>query len=114
LPVELPVSGDLHTSLLYVDDAAEYVARLATGSIESGVYLTGGYSLSIEELSEAVRSHFPEADISFNAEGATLNSEDAPVYLVDNSKIVSTTGHRAPELRARIADHAREALAADA
>jgi UDP-glucose 4-epimerase len=108
--VRLPVPADLKTSLLYVDDAAEYVARLVTLDQPARRYLTGGYGVSIGDLVEAVRGEVGAADIT--TADHVSSGPDVPVYLVDNTKIVADTSHDLPSLPQRIRDHVAEARAA--
>lgn len=108
--VRLPVPADLKTSLLYVDDAAEYVARLVTLDQPARRYLTGGYGVSIGDFVEAVRGEVGAADIT--TADHVSSGPDAPVYLVDNTKIVADTSHDLPSLPQRIRDHVAEARAA--
>ena len=106
-PVELPVSPALRTSMLYVDDAAEYVTRLALQeTAPQRHYLTGGYAVSVGELADAVRGVVEGARISFR-DGVGEPRPDVPVYLVDNARIVADTGYAirplADALRAHVA-----------
>lgn len=108
-PADVPVSPRFRASMLYVDDAAEYVTRLALLEAPgSPFYLTGGYDLTIGQMADAVRRNVARAEIRF-----TGSDDDpglsVPVFRVDNSLIVKSTGYSLPSLDQRIADHASEA-----
>jgi UDP-glucose 4-epimerase len=110
-PIDIPVSPHFRASMLYVEDAAEYVTRIATSSTGNPrVLLTGGYDLTVAQLSEAVRAVIPGAGINFGASDPDMG-DDVPVFRVDNSRIVSATGHDLPPLAQRIEEHAAEARA---
>lgn len=105
---EIPVSPHFRTSMLYVDDASEYVLRLATHASPAPYYLTGGYDLTVGQMADAVRRTIPGARIEFTGSGDDPGMS-VPVYRVDNSLIVHATGHALPPLEQRLADHAANA-----
>jgi nucleoside-diphosphate-sugar epimerase len=106
---KLPVSPHFRASMIYVDDVAEYTARLTTSARpESPVFLTGGYDISVAELAAAVKQVIPDAEFEYT--GSTANPGAAvPVHRVDNSLIVKETGHSLVPLAERIESHAAEA-----
>jgi UDP-glucose 4-epimerase len=107
--IDIPVSPHFRASMLYVEDAAEYVTRIATEPApNSRVLLTGGYDLTVAQLADAVRSVIPGARINFGRTDVD-QGEDVPVFRVNNARIVAATGHDLPPLEQRIAEHAGEA-----
>ena len=110
-PVALPVPSSLRTSMLYVDDAAEFLTRLATQDEEPArVYLTGGYAIAVGDLAAAVQQAIEGAEIAWADDAA--GPAEVPVYLVDNARVVAATGHRLAPLSDRVRDHITEARAA--
>ena len=106
---EVPVSPHFRASMLYVDDAAEFVTRLVLlEKVHGRVFLTGGYDVTVAQLADAVRHVIPGAEIRFTGGEEDLGN-DVPVFRVDSSKIVTATGHRLPPLELRIGHHAAEA-----
>jgi len=107
----LSVSPHFRASMIYVDDVAEYTARLTTlAQPTSPVYLTSGYDVSVAELAAAVADVIPDAEFEYT--GSKTNPGGAvPVHRVDNSLIVQATGHELPPLSERIERHATEARA---
>ncbi len=106
---EIPVPPYFRASMLYVQDAAEYVVRLAIleGPV-ARVYLTGGYDVTVGEMAACVRRVIPGAVVRFAASDDDPG-DAVPVYRVDSRLIVDATGQRLPSLEERIADHAAAA-----
>lgn len=108
-PAEIPVSPLFRSSMLYVGDAAEYVVRLALlEAPRSPWYLTGGYDVTVSQMAEAVGRKIAGAEIRFTGP-ADDPGLSVPVFRIDSSLIVNSTGYSLPPLEQRIADHAAEA-----
>jgi len=77
---------DTMTLPLHVDDIAEVFVRVTLAEEpQHAIYNSGGHSLSLGELADAVREFLPEAEISFEHE--TGGRESSGLYLMDNARL---------------------------
>ena len=92
--IEVGAAEGFTAAWLYVDDAAEYFARLSELDVAKlePVYETGGWQATAGDFASKVREIVPGADIRFDPSRPELG-DNVPVYKIDNSKIVAATGH---------------------
>ncbi|MFA7423810.1 MAG: NAD(P)-dependent oxidoreductase [Desulfosarcinaceae bacterium] len=88
-PVHLAIRPDMKASLIYVDDSAEQLVRLAkVEALQHRVYNSGGATATPGEFAAIVARYCPGARIDFNLE--------APLwpypYQVDGSRLESEVG----------------------
>jgi nucleoside-diphosphate-sugar epimerase len=77
--------------VIYVDDVADVIARVATKREPAhDLYNSGGETLSLGDIAEIVRRFIPEAEIEF--ENETGGRESAEAYILDNSRLVQEFG----------------------
>lgn len=105
-PASMPSDPKRRYCVIYVDDVADIICHLATkGHLEHQVYLSGGYTKTVEELAQAVKEFIPDAQFTYDGEGGDHNY----VYLVDNSRLRHELGIELPPFRQRVLDHINEA-----
>jgi UDP-glucose 4-epimerase len=105
-PASLPPDAKRKYCVIYVDDAAEILCALATkDKLDHRVYLSGGYTVTLEELAQAVRQFIPEASFTYDGK----EGEHQYVYLLDSTRLKSELDWQIPPLRQRVLDHINEA-----
>jgi nucleoside-diphosphate-sugar epimerase len=99
-PVTLPFK-DAMCCVTHVDDMAEVFARMVLADKPAHrVYNSGGTAIGLGEIAAMVRSHLPDAKISFEKEVGA--KEANATYLLDNSRLVSEFAIEYPSLRERV------------
>ena len=85
-PVRFPFR-DTMTLPLHVDDIAEVFVRVTLAEEpRHPVYNSGGHSVSLGQLADAVRAFLPDASIDFDQD--TGGREASGLYLMDNTRLV--------------------------
>ncbi len=85
-PVEFPFR-DTMTLPLHVDDIAEVFVRVTLAAEpQHSIYNSGGESISLGALADAVREFLPDAEISFGAKEG--GRESSGLFLMDNARLV--------------------------
>ena len=98
--VSLPFK-DAMSCVIHVDDMAEVFARVLMADRPAHrVYNSGGTTVSLGEIAEIVRSHLPDAMISFENERGAREANST--YLLDNSRLVSEFGIQYRPFRERV------------
>ena len=98
--VSLPFK-DAMSCVIHVDDMAEVFARVLMADRPAHrVYNSGGMTISLGEIAEIVRSHIPDAMISFENEYGAR--ETNATYLLDNTRLVSEFGIQYRPFRERV------------
>lgn len=105
-PASLPPDAKRKYCIIYVDDAADILCALTTkDQLDHRVYLSGGYTVTLEELAQAVREFIPDANFTYDGkEGAHHYA-----YLLDSTRLKSELEWQIPPLRKRVLDHINEA-----
>ena len=84
---------DRMRSVVYGDDVAEIFTRVAEKPRpDFPVYNTGGETLSLGQLSDMVKKHIPDADITFENETGGENEKGAAAYLYDHQRVLKEFG----------------------
>ena len=85
-PVSFPYR-DTMTLPLHVDDIAEVFVRVTLAEdTRHSIYNSGGHSVSLGQLADAVRQFLPDAQIAFDHDAG--GREASGLYLMDNSRLV--------------------------
>lgn len=92
--------------VIYGDDMAEVFARVAeTKRPAFTVYNSGGETLSLGALSEMVKKHIPDADITFEQQAGSEKAEIGGVaYIYDHSRILQEFGVEYLPYKSRVAE----------
>jgi len=107
-PMRFPYPREQRTSLLWVDDAAEVYARLADQStLAHRMYNSGGYDVSLQELTEMVRRIIPEAEYDF-PDPRSVPPQPMPCR-VSGQRAHDDLGIALQPLEATLAEHASRA-----
>jgi UDP-glucose 4-epimerase len=105
-PASLPRDPKRKYCVIYVDDAADILCALATKErLDHRVYLSGGYTVTLEELAQTVKEFIPDARFTYDGK----EGDHHYVYLLDSTRLQSELGFERPPLRQRILDHINEA-----
>ena len=104
LPVSMPFSPDVPSSMICSEDAAEIFVRIALSDrLNHRIYISGGHLATVGDMANMVRSFIPDAQI-------TMGDRSVPhVYLVDNSRMLADIGYEMPPLRVRVLEHINDA-----
>jgi nucleoside-diphosphate-sugar epimerase len=107
-PAHCPLPSWQRSAMIYVDDVAAILVRLClVPALRHRLYLSGGDTCSLADLSEIVQTIIPDCEITFDDAAA-----DFPhVYLVDDSRLRDEIDFRRPSLRARVIDQMNVARA---
>ncbi len=98
--VSLPFK-DAMSCVIHVDDMAEVFARVLMADRPAHrVYNSGGTTVSLGDIAEIVRSHMPEAMISFEKEHGAREAN--ATYLLDNTRLVAEFGIQYRPFRERV------------
>lgn len=105
-PVSIARGGEQRDDIIYVEDAAAgVVATLTAPSLAHSAYnISTGHLASLGELAEAVRRHFPDAQIEIGG-GLNYFGDGNPNYsgLLANGRAASDLGFRAePNIGANV------------
>jgi nucleoside-diphosphate-sugar epimerase len=105
-PASLPRNPQQKHCMIYVDDAAEMLCELAVRErLSHRVYLSGGYTVTMEQLAQAVKEFIPDARFVFDGK----EGDHSYVYLLDNTRLCRELGFAFPPFRQRVLDHINEA-----
>jgi len=98
--IRIPLGGDAVRSLVYVDDAAQMLALLATREqIPSQVYDSPAENWSMGDLKRAVEGLDGNVEVALNDAGP-----EPAVPLADGARFAGDFGWEAPRLADRLAD----------
>lgn len=104
-PASLPRDAQRKYCVIYIDDAADILCALTTKiRLEHRVYLSGGYTVTLEELAREVTEFLPDAEFTYDGK----EGDHHYVYLLDNARIVRELGIKFPPLRQRVLEHINE------
>ena len=95
---------DRMRSVIYIDDAAAVIARLALAEPQHPVYYTGGETFSLGQIADMVKAIIPEADIRFQHDTGGLFERGAGAYRFDNSRLKTEFGIQFPPYQQRVAE----------
>jgi nucleoside-diphosphate-sugar epimerase len=105
-PASLPRDASRKYCMIYIDDAVDILCALANREkLDHRVYLSGGYTVTLEELVHVVKELIPGAEFRYDGK----EGDHHYVYLLDDSRLVRELGKRLPPMRRRILDHINEA-----
>ncbi|MBH62676.1 MAG: hypothetical protein CL569_09560 [Alphaproteobacteria bacterium] len=94
------------SSLIHVDDIVEMFVRLCIAdALERDAYVSGGTTASLEEIAELVRTHLPDAEITF-PDGVDLYPN---LQKSDGSRLARDIKYQFPDIETRIVDTINEA-----
>jgi nucleoside-diphosphate-sugar epimerase len=97
-------------NIVYVDDAAEMFCRLTlTKDVEHLIYLSGGDTVTLDELGKRVRELLPSAEIVFQP----ADKEIPLIYLIDRSRFEKEFKFKYTPLKEGIKKHINEARVSD-
>ena len=98
-PVHFPKGGYMRLPV-HVDDVAEAFVRVTMSDrSQYPIYNTGGYPISLKDLSEIVKTYLPNADISFDSLDGI---EESGNYLTDNNRLLGEFELEYPPLEQRV------------
>lgn len=105
-PASLPRNPQQKYCMIYVDDAAEILCKLALQErLAHHVYLSGGYTVTVEQLAQLVKKFIPDAQFAYDGKAG----DHSYVYLLDNSRLRSELDFSLPPIETRVLDHINEA-----
>ncbi len=105
-PASLPRDPKRKYCVIYVDDAADILCALATKDrLAHRVYLSGGYTVTLEQLTREVKEFIPDARFTYDGK----EGDHHYVYLLDSTRLERELGFKRPPLRQRVLDHINEA-----
>ncbi len=101
-PVEIPYRSNQKVAITYVDETAETFLRLCLADkLNHQIYNSFGYSVTLNELAETVKSFLPEAQIRF-----TEDASDMPlVYEWSSERLEKEFDWTAPPLPDMVRKH---------
>ncbi len=104
--VVLPYRPEEQCNIVYVDDVAEMFCRLVLADdLQHLVYLSGGHTVTLAELSTLVKQLLPSAQIDFEPTGREMPL----IYLIDGSRFEKEFGFQHTPLLEGIKRHINEA-----
>ena len=102
----LPRNAQQQYCVIYVDDAARILCDLVLRErLAHRVYLSGGYTTTVERLAEAVRHFIPDARFTYDGRAG----DHSYVYLLDDTRLRTELRYTLPPLLTRVRDHINEA-----
>ncbi len=105
-PASLPSDPKRKYCIIYVDDAADIICALTRKErLDHQVYLSGGYTVTLEELARIVKEFIPGARFTYDGK----EGDHHYVHLLDSSRLQNEIGFNLPPLRQRVLDHINEA-----
>lgn len=110
LPSEIPYSSIERPPYVYVDDEAEIFIRLClAGNLSLPVYMSSATPASLGEIATIVTKYQPEAKITFDEGGGTIQH----VNRIDGRRLEADIGYSLPPIETRIRDHLNVVRSAD-
>lgn len=104
--VVFPYGPEQKCSIIYVDDAAEMFCQLVQAeTVKHLIYMSGGDTVTMNELRNLVMELLPSADIVFKPAG----KEIPLIYLIDSSRFEKEFKFKRIPLREGIQKHMNEA-----
>lgn len=107
-PVVSDVAADQQAPVMYVDDVAECMTRLAFAErLTLPVYTGLNVSATVRDAADAVHKYLPEADIRFAKHAVSYPT----IQKVDGRVLEQAIDYRLPSFESRVLDHMNEARA---
>jgi UDP-glucose 4-epimerase len=107
-PVRIPFRSDQRSSLIFVDDAADlFVRAVHDDRPGSHIYNSGGHTVTMAELADAVRAIEPGAEVTFDENAASQPF----VSRVSGARAHRDLGFRMTPLDSALRRHMDQALA---
>jgi UDP-glucose 4-epimerase len=107
-PVVSDVAAGQLAPVIYVDDVAECMTRLALADgLELPVYTGPNWPATVQDAADIVRKYIPDADIRFDRHAVTYPT----IKKVDGSVLERAIDYRLPSFEQRVLDHMNEARA---
>ena len=98
-PVHFPKGGYMRLPV-HVEDVAEAFVRVTMSDrSQHPIYNTGGYPISLKDLSEIVKKYLPTASITFDSLDGL---EESGNYLTDNNRLLGEFELEYPPLEQRV------------
>lgn len=93
-------------NIVSVDDVAEMFTRLVLADhIEHLIYMSGGHTVTLNELADIVKELIPSAEIVFRPTGREIPL----IYMIDGSRFEKEFGFKHTPLREGIKEHVNKA-----
>ena len=105
-PVTMQFDPNEASPMIHAEDAAEIFVQVSlSNNLQHPIYISGGHLATIQDIANIVKEYVPEAQITTGARPVP------PVYLVDNSRMLSDIGYEMAPLRVRVLEHMNDARA---
>jgi|SRR3989339_178729 len=106
IPVVLNYRPEQKCNIVHVDDVAEMFSQLVLADhIEHSIYMSGGHTVTLNELANVVKELIPSTEITFQP----TDKEMPFIYLIDSSLFENEFGFKHTPLKDGIKIHINDA-----